>query len=81
MQSRKYALLGYVVAKFIIPMLREQAKRAAKRKAKHAVTGTADAARRHPARTSVAVGAAMGAAGWLLSRPRGGHEDADEDVA
>lgn len=68
----RYAAFGYVVSKFIVPVAKRQAKRSAKRKARGAVTGTANAAKAHPARTSVAVGAAAGAIGWLLTRGRHG---------
>ena len=74
----KYAAIGYVVSKFVLPVAKRRAKKTAKRKAKGAVTGTAQAARQHPARTSVAVGATVGAIGWLVTRgKRGGGEDDD----
>lgn len=66
----RYAAIGYVVSKFVVPVAKRQAKKSAKRKARGAVTGTANAAKAHPARTSVAVGAAAGAIGWLLTRGR-----------
>jgi hypothetical protein len=66
----RYAVIGYVVSKFVFPVAKRQAKRTAKRKAKGAVTGTANVARAHPARTSVAIGASVGALGWLLTRER-----------
>lgn len=66
----KYAAIGYVVTKFVYPVAKRQAKKSAKRKAKGAVTGTANAAKAHPARTSIAVGATIGAIGWLLTRGR-----------
>jgi ElaB/YqjD/DUF883 family membrane-anchored ribosome-binding protein len=68
----KYAAIGYVVSKFVLPAAKRQAKKSAKRKAKGAVSGTANAAKNNPAKTSVAVGAAAGAIGWLISRKRGG---------
>ncbi len=76
----KYAAIGYVVSKFVLPVAKRQAKKSAKRKAKGAVTGTANAARNHPARTSVAVGAAAGAIGWLATRGRRGTSSGDEDA-
>jgi len=66
----KYTAIGFVVSKFVLPIAKRQAKSAAKRKARGAVSGTAGAAKRHPARTSVAVGALVGAAGWVLTRGR-----------
>lgn len=66
----RYAAIGYVVSKFVFPLAKRRAKQAARRKARGAVTGTANAARNHPARTSVAVGAAVGAIGWLVTRGR-----------
>ena len=74
--TRKYAAIGFVVSKFVFPVAKRQAKKAATRKAKGAVSGTANAAKSHPARTSVAVGATVGALGWLLTRSRrsGGDE-------
>jgi ElaB/YqjD/DUF883 family membrane-anchored ribosome-binding protein len=76
--TRKYAAIGYVVSKFVFPVAKRRAKKSAKRKAKHAVTGTANAARQHPARTSVAVGAAVGAIGWLVTKGRRGHDEPEE---
>jgi ElaB/YqjD/DUF883 family membrane-anchored ribosome-binding protein len=64
----RYAVIGYAVSKFVIPVAKRQAKAQAKRKAKGAVTSTTNAAKAHPARTSIAVGAAAGAIGWLLTR-------------
>lgn len=66
----KYAAIGYVVSKFVMPVAKRRAKKAARRKAKGAVTGTANAARQHPGRTSVAVGAALGAVAWLVTKGR-----------
>jgi hypothetical protein len=62
----RYTVIGYVVSKLVIPM----AKRQARRKARGALNGTASAARAHPARTSIALGVAAGAVGWLLTRVR-----------
>jgi hypothetical protein len=76
----KYAAIGYVVSKFVLPVAKRQAKKSAKRKAKGAVTGTANAAKRHPARTSVAVGAAAGAIGWLATRGRRSTSSGDDDA-
>lgn len=73
--SKKYAAIGYVVSKVVLPVAKRQAKKSAKRKAKGAVSGTARAAKSHPARTSVAVGAAVGAVGWLLTRGRRSRHD------
>lgn len=79
--SSRYAAIGYVVSKFVFPIAKRRAKQQAKRKAKGAVTGTANAAREHPARTSVAVGAAVGAIGWLVTRGRRGADANREDDA
>jgi ElaB/YqjD/DUF883 family membrane-anchored ribosome-binding protein len=70
--SKKYAAIGYMVTKFVVPVAKRQAKKAAKQKARGAIVAPAKAAKRHPARTSVAVGAAVGALGWLVSRRRNG---------
>lgn len=75
----RYAAIGYVVSKFVFPVAKRQAKKSAKRKAKGAVTGTASAAKAHPARTSVAVGATLGAVGWLLTRGRRGEDTSPGD--
>lgn len=66
----RYAAIGYVVSKVVVPVAKRQAKKSAKRKARGAVTGTTNAAKAHPARASIAVGAAAGAIGWLLTRGR-----------
>jgi len=71
----KYAAIGYVVSKFVFPLARRQAKKAAKAKAKGAATGTANVARQHPARTSIAIGSIIGALGWLATRDRGTGDD------
>jgi hypothetical protein len=77
----KYAAIGYVVSKFVFPVAKRLAKKSAKTKAKGAVTATANAATAHPARTSVAVGATIGALGWLVTRGRrGGGGDVDDDA-
>ncbi len=74
----KYAAIGYVVSKFVFPMARRQAKKTAKTKAKGAVTGTANVAKQHPARTSIAVGSAIGALGWLVTRNRRTGDGSDD---
>jgi hypothetical protein len=76
----RYTAIGFVVSKFVLPLVRRQAKTAAKRKAKGAASGASAAARSHPARTSIALGAAVGALGWLVTRQRsrqGDHADID----
>ena len=75
-----YAMVGYVVSKFVLPIARRQAKTAARRKARGAASGAANAARSHPARTSIALGAAAGAVGWLLTRRAGDDELHDHDA-
>ncbi len=71
----KYAAIGFVVSKLAVPLAKRQVKRAARAKVK----GAAGAARRSPAKLSVAIGAAAGAAGWLLSKRRAtDSEPADE---
>ncbi|MEO6867146.1 MAG: hypothetical protein ABI200_03915 [Gaiellales bacterium] len=72
----RYAAIGYVVSKFVIPVAKQQAKKQAKNKVRGAAVGTRDAVVSHPARTSIAVGALVGAAGWLLTRNRStSHEE------
>jgi hypothetical protein len=66
----RYTAIGYVVSKFVIPVLRRRAATSARRRARGTVHGAAGAARAHPARTSIALGAAAGALGWLLMRER-----------
>ena len=73
--TKKYAAIGYVVSKFVLPLAKQQAKRAARAKARGAVTGVGDAVRRRPGRTSLIVGSAIGAAGWLITRGRHGGDD------
>ncbi len=73
----RYAMIGYVVSKFVFPIARRQAKAQAKRRAKGAATGTVNAAKAHPARTSIALGAAAGAIGWLATRRRAAGDDVD----
>ena len=80
-KSSKYAAIGYVVSKFVLPLAKREAKRAAKRKAKGAVSGTTGAMKRHPARTSVAVGSLIGAVGWIATRGRGAGGSADDTDA
>lgn len=67
----QYTALGFAVSKLVLPIIRKQAKK----KARSAVVNAADGGRRavhaHPARTAVAVGAVVGAVGWMLSRTRG----------
>lgn len=70
----KYTAIGYVVSKFVIPVAKRQAKASAKKKAKGAANGAVSSARSHPARTSIAIGAAIGAVGWLVTRARGGND-------
>ena len=68
--TKKYAAIGYVVSKVVLPLARKQAKKAAKAKAK----GAAASVGRNPAKTSIIVGTAVGAIGWLLVRGRQ-HDD------
>jgi hypothetical protein len=75
--TKKYAAIGYVVSKFVLPLAKQQAKRAAKAKAKGAAAGVGGAVRRSPGRTSLIVGSAIGAVGWLVTR----HRDRDDDQA
>ncbi|MCW2961202.1 MAG: hypothetical protein JWM90_1589 [Thermoleophilia bacterium] len=76
--EKKYAALGFVVAKFVLPLARKKAKQAAKKSAGNAVAGTTGAMKRHPARTSLIVGSALGAVGWLITRGRNGADDVVE---
>ena len=70
----RYAAIGYVTSKVVIPIAKRQAKRSAKKKAKGAVTGTGNAIRRNPGKTSVLLGTIVGAAGWLLTKGSSAHE-------
>ena len=76
----RYAMIGYVVSKFVIPVAKRQAKASAKRKAKGTASSAANVAKAHPARTSIAVGAAAGAIGWLVTRrgPSADHAHIDD---
>jgi hypothetical protein len=76
--KNRYAAIGFVVSKFVFPVAKRQAKRTARRKARGAVTGTANVAKAHPARTSVAIGASVGALGWLFTRTRRSDDVIDE---
>lgn len=71
-----YAAIGYVVTRFGIPAAKRQARRSTRRGAKGAAAGASNAARSHPARTSIAVGVVIGAIGWLATR---GRNDASVD--
>lgn len=75
--SPRYTTIGYVVSKVGMPL----AKRAVKRKARSAVRGSAKrsagAAIHNPARTSIAIGSAIGAIAWLARRRRYGNYDLD----
>lgn len=77
---RKYAAIGFVVSKFVVPVVKRQARKRAKSAVKGTATSTVGAVKRHPGRTSIAVGSAIGAAGWLLTRGRRG-DDADDHPA
>lgn len=74
-KQQQYAAIGFVVSKVVIPLAKRQAKRAAKDKSRAAAAGTVHAARRHPARTSIAAGALAGAVGWLLTRNQRARRD------
>jgi len=73
----KYAAIGYVVSKLVVPAAKKGAKRAAKKKAKGAVSGTTGAVRRNPAKTSVVVGTVLGAVGWVVTRSRSSDDTQD----
>ncbi|MCW2923674.1 MAG: hypothetical protein JWM98_1078, partial [Thermoleophilia bacterium] len=73
----KYAAIGYVVSKVVVPVAKKQAKKAAKNKAKAVVTAPAGAVRRSPAKASVLIGTAVGALGWIVTRRRGRGPDAE----
>ena len=66
----QYAAIGWAVSKFVLPLAKRQAKRKMKGAAKGAVTRPAGAAKRNPGKASIAVGTAVGALGWLVSRKR-----------
>jgi hypothetical protein len=66
----RYTAIGYVVSKFVLPVARKQAKKAARNK----VRGMGSSVGRHPAKVSLVVGSAVGAVGWLLTR-RGRDEE------
>ncbi|MCW2973524.1 MAG: hypothetical protein JWN72_1797 [Thermoleophilia bacterium] len=65
--TKKYAAIGYVVSKVVLPLARKQAKKAAKAKAKGAATSLTHS----PARMSVLAGTVIGAGAWLIARSRG----------
>ncbi len=71
----KYTAIGYVVSKVVIPLAKQQAKKQAKTKVRGAAANTKHAVVSHPAKTSIAVGALIGAAGWLLTRDRSTDQD------
>lgn len=73
----RYAAIGYVVSKVVLPVAKRQAKKSAKRKARGAVSGTGDAIKRNPGKTSVALGTVIGAVGWVLTRDRDGTDAED----
>lgn len=64
--SGRYAAIGYMVTKVGVPLAKRQAKKAARRK----VAGAAGAIGRRPAKLGLAVGVAVGAVSWLVSRTR-----------
>jgi hypothetical protein len=72
----QYTAIGYVVSKVVIPLAKRQAKQQARTKVRGVAAGTRNAAVSHPGRTSLAIGAAIGAIGWLLTR-RGGASASD----
>lgn len=71
--TKKYAAIGYVVSKVVLPLARKQAKKAAKTKAKGAATNLTHS----PAKMSVLAGSVIGGVAWLIARAR--HHD-DENL-
>ncbi|MBC7460150.1 MAG: hypothetical protein H7287_02175 [Thermoleophilia bacterium] len=70
--TKKYAAIGYVVSKVVLPLARKQAKKAAKTKARSAATSLTHS----PAKMSVLAGTVIGAAAWMIARSR--DRDGDE---
>lgn len=66
MTRTRYTVIGYLVSKLVIPVVRRRMRR----KASGAVHGALEVPRRHPAQAGIMAGAALGAVGWLLMRNR-----------
>ena len=67
----RYTIIGWAVSRFAWPA----AKKAMRSKAQASANGMVESARRNPARTSVAIGAIVGAAGWVVARALGSGGD------
>lgn len=76
----KYTAIGFAVSKFVLPIAKKQAKKAARNKAKGAVVGTRNSIRRSPVKASIAVGAVVGALGWLVTRGSTSDENSSTDA-
>lgn len=64
----KYAAIGFVASKVVLPIVRRQIRKKARSTATGAASAGANAVMKHPARASVAVGSAVGAVGYLVMR-------------
>lgn len=81
LSSRKYAVVGFAVSKFAMPVAKRMLRRKVVKGAKKTTKASVDAAKSHPGRTSVAVGSVLGAVGYLVSRGRNGDDDSDSTTS
>ena len=75
--SGKYALIGMIVSKFVIPAVKKQAKKRTKAAVKHKAASSANAVKGHPARTGIAVGVLVGAASYVAKRVLNSRDETD----
>ena len=72
----RYAAIGFVVSKLVLPVVRKRLKRKARGTAANTTRASARAVKGNPGKTSLAVGSLVGAAGYLLKRRRSTSDDA-----
>lgn len=81
MKKGRYALVGFLVSKLVLPAAKKRAKKKLRRGAVNTGKASARKVRDNPARTSLAVGSAAGAFAYLVKRRkgrRGAAPDGDE---
>jgi hypothetical protein len=67
----KYATIGFIVTKVALPLVKRKAKARAKAAPGSAARAGVRAAKGSPGKTSLVIGSALGAAGYLVARARG----------
>lgn len=75
----RYAAIGYVVSKVALPIVKRRAKAKVKSAPASAAKAGARAVKSSPGKASIAIGTAVGAAGFLIAKGRKNGSGAGEN--